>query len=162
MTDHRQRTTNDFAMSSTAQLIDLAGRKHECLRRLYELAQRQHALIDAGEMTALLNVLAEKQRVIGDLQLCEQGLDAFRADDPARRVWSSEAERLRCANLVERSAGLLEEVLACEKLCEETLRRRRDETAEQLTTVQTAGFARHAYAETPYDGPSMLDLSSQD
>ncbi|MCE9607534.1 MAG: flagellar protein FlgN [Planctomycetia bacterium] len=147
--------------SSTSLLIDLIGRKHDCLVALRDLGLRQRELIDAGDMTQLLGVLAEKQRTIVQLQTLEQDLNPFRADDPERRAWSSEAERVRCASLAERSARLLAEILESEKRSEDVLRRRRDDTAEQLAAAQVSGTARGAYAEADRYQPSSLDLSTE-
>jgi hypothetical protein len=111
----------------------------------------------------LLGLLAVKQRSIGELHDLERQLDPFRGDDPAARVWNGEAERVRCASLADQAARLLTEVLDLERRCEESLRRRRDETAEQLAVVQAAGTARGAYAEaaTAREYTSTLDLSSE-
>lgn len=147
----------------TRRLSDLVGAKHGCLLQLRELGRRQQELIESGDMTPLLTVLAEKQRSIGTLHELERQLDPFRAQDPTRRIWSGEAERLRCASLADQSARLMAEILEVEKRCEESLRRRRDETAEQLAVVQAAGTARGAYAdaESGYAPTSTLDLTSE-
>jgi len=144
----------------TTLLIDLIGRKHDCLALLRDLGLRQRELIDAGDMTQLLGVLAEKQRTITQLQTLEQELNPFRNDDPDRRAWSSEAERVRCASLADRAARLLEEILEGEKRSEDVLRRRRDDTAEQLAAAHMSRNARGAYADAEHYPTSSLDLSS--
>jgi hypothetical protein len=150
-------TTHD-----TRRLADLVGAKHDCLLQLRDLGRRQQELIDAGDLTRLLSLLADKQRAIGELHDVERQLDPYRAEDPASRVWTGEAERVRCASLTDQSARLLAEILDGEKRCEESLRKRRDETAAQLSVVQAAGAARGAYAEhdTTRAGVSTLDLTS--
>lgn len=148
---------------STTQLADLVGRKHACLLQLRDLGRRQRELIESGDVTQLLGLLAVKQRSIGELHDLERQLDPYRGDDPSARMWTGEAERLRCASLAEQANRLLVEVLDLERRCEEALRRRRDETAEQLAVVQAAGAARGAYAEAAAvrDFTSTLDLSSE-
>lgn len=153
MTDH-----------DTRRLADLVGAKHACLLQLRELGRRQHELITSGDMTPLLMLLADKQRAIGELHEFERQLDPFRSEDPARRVWSGEAERVHCASLADQSARLLAEILEVEKSCEESLRRRRDETAEQLAVVQSAGATRGAYVNADfnnYASSSTLNLTSE-
>lgn len=147
----------------TVRLADLVGRKHACLLQLRDLGRRQQELIETGDITQLLDLLAVKQRSIGELHDLERQLDPFRGDDPAGRVWNGEAERLRCASLADQASRLLAEVLDLERRCEESLRRRRDETAEQLAVVQAAGTARGAYADAAAarDFTSTLDLSSE-
>jgi hypothetical protein len=150
-------TTHD-----TRRLSDLIGAKHDCLLQLRELGRRQQDLIDAGDMTRLLSLLADKQRAIGELHDVERLLDPFRSQNPAARVWSGEAERIRCSSLADQSARLLAEVLDVEKRCEESLRRRRDDAAAQLSVVQAAGAARGAYADADSlpSGSAVLDLTS--
>lgn len=155
------RCNETMPTPSTTLLIDLIGRKHDCLASLRDLGVRQRELIDAGDMTQLLGVLAEKQRTINQLQTLEQELNPFRHDDPERRVWSSEAERVRCASLADRSARLLAEILDGEKRSEDVLRRRRDDTAEQLAAAHMSSNARGAYAESHRYPTSSLDLSSE-
>lgn len=150
-----------MALADTELLIDLIARKHECLQGLSELSRRQQSLIDLGDTTSLLTLLAAKQRQIEHLQEIERRLDPYRRDDPDRRRWSSEAERTRCASLAEQAARLLTEVMETERRCEESLRRRRDETAEQLAVVHSAGMARGAYLDAAADARSVLDLTAE-
>jgi len=151
-----------MTLQETYRLSDLVGRKHACLLHLRELGRRQQELIETGDMTQLLGLLADKQRQLGTLHELERDIDPFRSDDPARRTWSGEAERLRCASLADQSAQLLSEILDVEKRCEESLRRRRDETAVQLAAVQSAGAARGAYAHAAADrSVSTLDLTTE-
>lgn len=145
---------------STSLLIDLIGRKHDCLIVLRDLGARQRELIDSGDMTQLLTVLADKQRLIVQLRHLEQELDPFRDDDPDRRVWSSEAERVRCASLADRAERLLAEILDGERRSEDVLRRRRDDTAEQLAAAHIGHNARGAYADADRYPTSSLDLSA--
>ena len=155
-------STAEFPTTDTRRLLALVDGKHDCLVRLAESCRQQQELIESGDITQLLGVLATKQRTLGELQEFERELDPFRHDDPQRRVWSGDAERLRCASLAERSARLLSEILDGEKRCEEALRRRRDDAAEQLAAVQSAGATRGAYADSsaaPYS-VSTLDLTS--
>jgi hypothetical protein len=147
--------------NSTAVLADLLGRKHDCLARLHELGLRKQEMIDVGAVGAgLFGILGETQQLIEQLQHLERSLDPYRGDDPARRVWSSEAERLRCSGLADRSARLLAEVLERDARCEETLRRRSDETAAQLAMVNSAVAARNAYYDDGGRYGSSLDVIS--
>lgn len=152
-----------MTVHDTTRLADLVARKHACLMQLRELGRRQSDLIESGDMTQLLGLLAVKQRSIGALHELERQLDPYRAEEPSQRVWRLEAERVRCASLADQAARLLAEVLDLERRCEESLRRRRDEAAERLSVVQAAGAARGAYAESAADcvRASSLDLTSE-
>jgi hypothetical protein len=149
-------------LTDTRRLLDLLAGKHACLLRLCEHGRKQQELIESGDITQLLGLLAVKQRTIDELHEHERNLDPYRNDDPTQRVWSSDAERIRCSSLADQSAQLLREILAGENRCEESLRRRRDEAAVQLSAVQSAGAARGAYADSvaaPFH-ESTLDLTS--
>jgi hypothetical protein len=147
--------------NSTAILAELLSRKHDCLVRLDELSLRKQELIGIGAVGAdLFGILGETQQLIEQLQHCERGLDPFRDEDPARRIWSSEAERVRCSALADRSARLLAEVLQRDARCEEVLRRRSDETASQLAAVNSAVTARNAYADDRGRYASSIDVTS--
>ena len=82
------------------------------LQVLERLSRRQLELIDSGEITALVKLLASKQTVMNQLQSLEQKLTPFRDDDPDRRDWRSPAERAECQTRAEQSRLLLAEALA--------------------------------------------------
>jgi hypothetical protein len=148
--------------NSTAVLAELVGRKHDCLVQLRALGVRKQEMIDVGAVGAsLFGILAETQQLIEQLQQLERGLDPFRDEDPARRLWSSEAERVRCSGLTDRSARLLTEILERDGRCEETLRRRSDETAAQLAMVNSGVAARGAYAGDGGRFTSSFDVTSE-
>jgi hypothetical protein len=150
-----------MALPSTTVLAELLGRKHDCLVQLHALGLRKQEMIDVGAVGAnLFGILGETQGLIEQLQQLERNLDPFRGDDPARRVWSSEAERTRCSALSERSARLLDEVLRRDAHCEEILRRRSEETAAQLALMNSGVVARGAYAADVGRSTSTFDVTS--
>lgn len=148
------------AAFETDRLAELAGRRHDCLNQLHVLSRRQLELIEQEDMTNLLGVLAAKQRLLGELQQVERGLDPFRGQHPDERRWRTPEARRRCAELIAHSESLFAEILEREKEGEEHMRRRRDQTAVRLQGVRTATQARSAYAgESPR--ASRLDVSSE-
>ena len=50
--------------TETAQLSRLIQQKHGLLVQLRDLARKQLSLVDAGDMTALLRLLATKQNLL--------------------------------------------------------------------------------------------------
>ncbi|HEY5312807.1 MAG TPA: hypothetical protein VIK18_09815, partial [Pirellulales bacterium] len=60
-----------MAFVETHLLAELLGRKHDCLAQLYELGGQQLALVESGDITQLLKVLAAKQRLLARLQEIE-------------------------------------------------------------------------------------------
>jgi len=129
----------------TDLLSDLIQRKRSCLVQLRDMGEKQLVLVHEGNMTQLLELLAVKQHVLIQLQQTERGLDRFRDEDPQKRVWSSPAKRQQCAANLADCERLLAQIVAQEKQSEQELIRRRDEAADRLAGVHTAGQARGAY-----------------
>ncbi len=147
--------------TATDNLMRLVGTKHDLLVQLRNLGLQQLALIDAGDLTQLLRLLASKQRLLAALQAAERQLDPFRRDDPQQRTWRDAAGRGRCAEMADQCQSLLNEVLAGEKLSESRMRLRRDEAATRLQGVHQATQARFAYHQPAMAQESrQLDLSS--
>lgn len=145
----------------TDALAELIHSKYECLVRLRDLGRRQLELIEASDMTALLDLLAVKQRPLMELQQIEKALGPFRGQDPRQRRWRTPELRQRCGERLTQCETLLSEIVSREKAAEGVLIRRRDETAKQLQGAHHAGQARQAYAITPNRRVSQLDLSSE-
>jgi hypothetical protein len=151
--------TDNF--NETDILKDLIRVKRECLSQLRDMGRKQLALIDEGNMTSLMDILAVKQRPLVNLQRIERALDPFRKQDPERRVWRSGSDRAQCAEQIKQCEILLAEIVSQEKCCEAALIRRRDEAAARLQGAHLAGQARHAYLP-PVDIPlSQLDIFSE-
>jgi hypothetical protein len=142
-------------------LADLIRAKRECLLQVRDMGRKQLELIDKNDMTALLDLLAVKQRSILQLQRIEKTLDPFRRQLPEQRAWSSPEARAACGEHIEECDILLAEVIKNEKYCETALIRRRDETADQLQGAHLAGCARAAYLARPDMPMSQLDLSTE-
>ncbi len=82
---------------STHHLTELIRRKHEVLVELRDVGHRQRQIVDRGETTALLELLAAKQSMIELLQQIEHELAPFHAEDPERRAWAyGRRSRLLC------------------------------------------------------------------
>lgn len=145
----------------TDLLAELIGRRCDCLRELRDMGRWQLELIGKGTMTELLDLLSTKQRLLGELQRIERGLDPFRGQDPQARRWRSPERRQQCARQLEECESLVEEIVDRERQSERELTRRRDEVAAQLQGLHRAGQARGAYTAQPGPGVSQIDLSSE-
>jgi hypothetical protein len=148
-------------MSDETDILgDLIRAKRECLLQLRDMGRRQSGLIDEGNMTALLDILAAKQRPLVTLQRIERALDPFRRQDPEKREWRTPALRAQCAEQLEECETLLAEIISQEKCCEAAMVRRRDETALRLQGAHLADHARQAYVPQTDIPLSQLDLFS--
>ncbi|MGD9632082.1 MAG: hypothetical protein AB7G28_23330 [Pirellulales bacterium] len=132
-------------MQSTTLLADLVRRKHDVLAQLCAMGRRQQEIVERGETTALLELLALKQKLIALLQQLERDLAPFQAEDPELRVWATAAARQQCAELAVECNRLLAEVVELERTSAERLTIRRNDVAAQLRQVHTASQARSAY-----------------
>ena len=146
--------------SDTDLLAELVARKRECLLKLRAMVGKQLELAAGGNVAALLDILASKQRVIVRLQDVEEALSPFRGQEPNQRRWRLPQVRERCAEQLAECETLLEQILAEEKQSETEMVHRRDETARQLQGAHQAGRARGAYTAESQSVPRQIDLSS--
>ena len=140
-------------------LAALIQKKHECLGQLCALGRQQKELIDAADMTSLLDVLAVKQRVLLELQRMEQLTTPYRNQTPEERQWSSPELRERCARQLQECEQLFQEIVRQEQESEQELIQRRDEAARQIECFQQTRQVSVAYTSLPSESVS-LDLSS--
>ena len=132
-------------MQSTDKLSKLIANKHEVLVQLRSIGARQTSLVDNGDVTSLLKLLAAKQQLIGRLQQLERELKPYYATDPEQRVWHSSEARASCAKQANECNAILEEIVRMEKVGAERMSERKDEVAQQLQQVHAAAHVRSAY-----------------
>src|SRR5262245_51537395 len=137
------------SIASTEQLAALVAAKLQVLRVLVQLSRRQIELIESGEMTTLIKLLAAKQTVMSQLHTIERELEPFRREDPEQRQWGSPARRAACQTHAECASALLAEALELEQRAETAMLRCRDCAAAALVAVQNASDARGAYVTAP-------------
>lgn len=132
-------------MHATEQLAELIRQKHQVLVQLREIGRRQTDLVNGGEITSLLKLLAGKQHLIVALQKLESELKPYYGQNPDARIWQSPADRTQCAMLASECNAILEEIVALEKQGAEQMNARKNEVAEQLQQVHAAAHVRNAY-----------------
>jgi hypothetical protein len=115
------------------------------LLQLRDIGRRQIALVNGGDVAALLALLSAKQQLIAGLQSLEQQLTPYYDEDAERRAWPTPRHRAECARQAADCNALLEEILAMEKLGAEKMTVRRNEVAEQLQQMHAATQVRSAY-----------------
>jgi hypothetical protein len=137
---------NEVAELNTDRLAALVAAKLKILELLTQLARRQLALVEGGEITDLVKLLAAKETVLGQLQTLERQLDPFRNEDPETRHWPAAGDRARCRADARRCDELLAEALRLEKQGEAVMLRRRDAAAAVLQGISVAVEVQAAYA----------------
>jgi hypothetical protein len=133
-------------MLSTKRLAELVSRKRDVLLQLFDIGQRQRRIVEEGDTTTLLQLLAAKQKLISALQELEREMAPFHAEDPDSRIWPTGEARACCAEQAAECNQLLEQVVALEKQSADRMTARKNEVAAQLRHVYAAGQARDAYA----------------
>ena len=145
----------------TVRLANLIDRKHEVLRQLLLLAQRQYQVVNQGEMGTLISILAAKQRMLNELQTVETELAPFREQDPESRRWCAAGERQRVRGVAGQCEAILREIVRLESHCEQELVNRRDAAAARLQGTHSAAQAVQSYANLNVHHSSGLDVSSE-
>ena len=119
-----------------------------------DLGRKQADLISAGDMNALLRLIAAKNQLMVALQSIETQLAPFHAEDPDSRQWESPEKRAASGVLAAECNQLLEEVMVLERDNEEKMTHKRDQVVNQLQVAQAATIARGAYqAQQQLRGP---------
>jgi hypothetical protein len=154
MTTHTMNT-------DASQLASAIARKAELLTLLRKLGEAQLALVNAGDMPRLMQVLASKESLLAHLQLVERQLDPFRDQDPECRIWPSTEARRACQDDANRCAALLAQIVSLEKESEAEMMRRREATAAQLQATFGSREAQGAYFSAQAAPVSSLDLSME-
>jgi hypothetical protein len=144
----------------TDRLAELVAQKRQLLQSVQELVVRQEEMVERNEMTALLEALTVKQKLLDQLQAVERCLAPFREQDPAARSWRTEQLREQTAAHLETCQHLLADILQREKRCEAALLQRREETAAQLRNLCTSGQMLAAYRTAEAYPQNQLDLVS--
>jgi hypothetical protein len=126
------------------QLIGQLERQQALAEELWELAQRQGALVEAGDSEGLLSLLARRQSVTDRFLAAQEGLsglcEACRAagDAPA-------PSRERIATLMGGVTRRLEEILARDEHDRALLETCRTRNAQELAGLGAAREAQRAY-----------------
>jgi chorismate-pyruvate lyase len=129
-----------------SRLVSLLKHQRTLYRRLRLLADRQNALVAQSDAQPLLELLADRQRLVDGLV----GLSEKMA--PYRRNWTStyamldEPTRKVVAGLLEEANSALGSVLQSDNRDTATLAAKRQDFADRLTTAETGSRASAAYA----------------
>lgn len=145
----------------TDVLVELISKKLAVLQQLRDLSRRQTDLITDGDISRLLSVLSAKQTLLAELQKIQRELEPFRSQDPERRHWRCQEDRLRCRQLSERCETLLGEIMLVERQSESELLQRRNAAVARLQGSHASTQATRAYIDSPLPARRTLDLSSE-
>lgn len=128
------------------KLTHIMQRRKTVLEVLLMVSEKQLKLVEIGDITTLLKLLARKQRYLDDLESVERSLDPHRGIAPEDRTWESEEERIECSSTIAKCDQLLAAIMELDKMSEQELGRQKDATQAQLQRTQSQGRAASAYA----------------
>jgi hypothetical protein len=132
------------SVPSADRLIGQLERQQELVEALWDLAQRQGALVEGGDAEGLLSLLARRQSITDRFLVAQEGMaglcEACRAggDAPPR-------SRQRIAALMGGVTRRLEEILARDEQDRALLEACRSRNAQELSGLAAARDAQRAY-----------------
>lgn len=131
-------STQQPASKQQPDLLDVLQRRREYCRAMLELSRRQIDLINEGNFAELLQLIAQKQRVLEHLSELGQTFGGI------VNFWKSERDRLatelraRCQQAIDDAESLLAESMSLEKQGTAVLSQRRNETQGRLKEIGEA------------------------
>jgi hypothetical protein len=146
----------------TERLLHCIEAKMDLVQQLFELTCQQMECLEGIDVAELLAILNHKQCVFDQLEELRRELEPLLTVDPDQRVWSSEARRSECRQLVDKCGERMKKILTMEEESIGRLSERRLLVAEQLGSMAISSSIDAAYSSQRSAEPaSTLDLSSE-
>ncbi|MGL4594863.1 MAG: hypothetical protein ACRCUY_09065 [Thermoguttaceae bacterium] len=121
--------------------------KEGILMRLVPISERQLEIVRRGEVTDLLSLLGQKQKIMDEFEDVERQLAPFRNMKPEERQWKDDSERSKTAEAIDRCASMLKQILEHDNISTNETALQRDEIAEQLRRVRQGSNVSQIYAK---------------
>ena len=122
--------------------------RHEHSRKLLELSRRQMSLISNDDYTQLLVVLAQKQRVLGQLDEIGNRFPDLWKTWRAGRNCIDDGQREDCEHILAETEAILAQLIQEETASTEHLTQRRDSTRKQLRDIAKGSEVHDAYRDS--------------
>jgi hypothetical protein len=127
-------------------LIELLEKQQKLYRSLRTLADRQRTLVIQDDSRPLLELLAERQKLVDELVGVSARLAAYRRDWTSVFKGLDEASRKRVTDLLEEANNALGSILQNDSKDTATLTTKRQEVGDRLATVRSGSRVSAAYA----------------
>ena len=127
-------------------LISLLRRQVGTYTRLEQLSDRQRGLIAAEDQQRLLALLAERQKLVDELSVLNQGLIPLQKCWRANRETVAPSLRAEADQLVGRAGEILQRILGADEQDARILSARKAQTAKQVTALAQGRQAFEAYS----------------
>lgn len=141
------------------KLITVLRTRREYCRAMLELARTQQTLIDQDRTSDLLQVIAQKQRVIAGLSSLAEEFGGLAHHWKNVRDTLPARDRTACEEILAESERLLAQTLQHESQGTETLNARRELKRKELQQLGELAQATPASDITSTPEPRFLDVS---
>lgn len=130
---------------ATVTTVRVFRQRREYTRVLLEMSLQQESLITRDAYTELLELLANKQQILMELEkLSAQNSQLWHNWKTVRENLADDV-RLECESLLEATESDMAELVDCEHRGTEELHTRRDALQAKLSTISNGSVAHHAY-----------------
>jgi len=128
-------------------LLGLLNRQRQLYADLQALADRQADLVTAGSADGLLQILAERQRLLEQVKRTNDALQPFRARWDAVCRLLTERQREEASEAIAEIGQRLQAIVQRDQQDSEVLRLRRVKIGQELQAARTSRDAIRAYAQ---------------
>lgn len=144
-----------------ARLIALLTEQRDLYGKLKDLAQRQRDILVSDRPERLLDVLGERQTIVGDLAKLNMSLAPYRQDWGGTYADLEPTIRDQANDLLQEINGMLQEILRSDREDSALLSARKQVIAGEIGNTSGARVAHAAYGQTAAPNPneSRSDLS---
>lgn len=142
-------------------LIGQLEEQCELYEQLAGLAEHQRGLIADGQTGRLLEVLAQRQKLVDRLTTLAEAFRPYQRNWRDLRSQMNDQDGTRVDELVARMNALLSGILAKDEADVQQLEDRKNATAAELSNVGRGKQAGAAYAAEAGSEPSQVDWTEQ-
>lgn len=133
---------------SISHILTILKTRREHCRDLLVLSRQQSQLIDADDYTQLLEVLGQKQRILGRLDEINQQHPDLKGQWQLHRKTAETLVRDDCEHVLAEMEAILAELLNTEKESTDQMIARRDATQRRLKAVSSGAQVHAAYRDS--------------
>ena len=150
------------AADAAHEMLGLLRRQATLYEQLERLARQQQSLIAAEDAQPLLRVLAQRQRLTGELQNVAERIKPLHGSWTQMKAALTDDERRSADHLLSDAKERLSRLLASDEEDARRLRIRKQQTGDALRTLHTNRQAVAAYGAGAAVAPGCLDRMHED
>ncbi len=127
--------------------IELMDKRSGYCATLLELSLQQDMYIETDNYTALVEVLGQKQQVLGKMDAMNREHPSLKQEWLDHRDAVSADDRVRCDKVLSEIEKILEKLMQHEEEATENLMKRRDETQQKLNDISKGVKVNEVYRD---------------